>query len=136
METVFIPRFPAPCGDAAPVELQRYISVSIPIRHTGENLPDNLCSWLVNRIFFIHRFISIWQAVVYHAFFRIIPHSTGNVLCQILGVKLIDVHHVPQSESSGSIVLKILLDIQHSDSTVGEPHLIHHGLHHVPPNAV
>ena len=137
LEAAFVPVGSLAGLDALGIEISRNVHEQVTSSHTGEYFPHN------GRIRFIQHHTAILTPLVAqglptvcHALAGVIIQPPGDVLCHVLAVKLVDVHHVPQCKTPGGSIVKIFLGIKHLYAVIVQLRLVDHCLKHIAADAV
>ena len=137
LETALIPRSPLAGLDALCVEVSRDIHEQIPGGNTGEDFPDNSrCGLVQHDLPVCTALVPQRLPAVRHALVGVVVQTAGDVLCHVLAVKLVDIHHVPQCKTPGGSIVKIFLSVKHLYAVIVQLRLVDHGLQHIAPDAV
>ena len=115
--------------DALCVEVSRNIHEQIPGGNAGEDFPDNSrCRLVQHDLPVCTALVPQRLPAVRHALVGIVVQTAGDILCHVLAVKLVDIHHVPQRKPPGGSIVKILLGIKHLYAVIVQLRLVDHRL--------
>ena len=102
-----------------------------------EDFPDNSrCGLVQHDLPVCTALVPQRLPAVRHALVGVVVQTAGDVLCHVLAVKLVDIHHVPQCKTPGGSIVKIFLGVKHLYAVIVQLCLVDHGLQHIAPDAV
>ena len=137
IKAAFGPRAAALGFDAAPVQIRRNIHKRLPAGHPRVNFLNHGSLRLIqHNAAVLPCLVPQWQRAVAQALAGIIHHAAGDVLCHILAVELVDVHHIAQRKAAGSGIVKIFLRVKGPYAPVFQAGFIGHGLQHIAAHTV
>lgn len=133
----FVPEVPGPGLYPPAVEVIADVNQQIPRIEPLEDLPDYLSLFRLDLIPpIIAPPVPIREGPVDHALLGIVHHAPHDILGHVLGVELVDVHHIAEGKAAGGGVVEILLGVEAADTHVSEPGVVHHSVQHIAPHAV
>lgn len=65
-----------------------------------------------------------------------IHHAPHDVLSHVLGIEVVDVHHIAEGKAAGGGVDEILLGVEATDAYIPEPGIVYHSVQHISAHAV
>ena len=137
IKAAFGPRAAALGFDTAPVQVRRNIHKRLPAGHPRVNfLHYSGLRLIQHNAAVLPCLVSQRQCAVAQALAGIIHHAAGYILCHVLAVELVDVHHIAQRKAAGRSVVKIFLRVKGPYAPVFQAGFICHGLQHVAAHTV
>ncbi len=120
MERASSPRLSQLCANPPGIEIVRYDRIHFAAVYPMEYLADDGRGIFVDGILPVAALlVPEWQRGNHLALHRTVQQSTPDVLCHVLGVELVDVHHRAQGESAGSVVAELLLGVHDANTEPG-----------------
>ena len=115
----FVPEIAGPGLYPAAVEIVADVNQQIPRIEPLEDLPYYLSLFRLDLIAPISApLVPIREGAVDHALLGVVHHAPHNVLGHVLGVELVDVHHIAEGKAASGGVVEVLLGVETADSHV------------------
>ena len=137
VKAALVPKTPVLRPDTARVQIVCDVCKRNALQHLVVNAPHDLsflgfyCIPLIRPTY-----ISKRKRTIYLAILRIVQHSPLDVLCHVLAVELVDVHHRPQSKATCSGIAELLFCIQGFNAVFAKSVFILERIQHIARNAV